>query len=423
MPVSAHEPARPAPAAGRGRASAEDRGRAGAEDPGFGVYVHWPFCQSICPYCDFNRRLADGVDHGRWAQALVAELEHFQAETPGRGVTSVFFGGGTPSLMEPETVAAVIAAVRARWAAADDLEVTLEANPSSAEAGRFRAFREAGVNRLSVGVQSFRDETLKFLGRRHSAAEARDALGAAADAFERFSFDLIYGLPGQSAADWAGELDAAGAFAGGHLSVYQLTIESGTPFHRDGVEAADEKTGAALYRTTQERLEALGLPAYEVSNHARPGAECRHNLSAWRGGDYVGVGPGAHGRLTGRLTGLLTGRPAREGGTDALYQVHDPGRWLAAVEAKGHATAKRRTLSPGARAEELVMTGLRLAEGVDRARFARLTGLDWGDVLDPAGLRRMVEGGFVEMDDDLIRATAAGRLRLNAVLGRLLAGA
>lgn len=401
MPASAAEP-RP-PAAGEGRR--------GAADPGFGVYVHWPFCESICPYCDFNRRLAEGVEQDRWARALVAEIGHFAAETGARTVASVFFGGGTPSLMAPETVHAVIAAVRDGWAIAEDLEVTLEANPSSAEAGRFRAYREAGINRLSLGVQSFADERLRFLGRLHSAAEAKAALGAAADAFERYSFDLISALPGETPAAWAGELDQAGAYLGGHISVYQLTIEPGTPFHRSGVRPADEETGAALFEITQERLEAMGLPAYEVSNHARPGQACRHNLAIWRGGDYVGVGPGAHGRLRGA------------NGTDALYQVHDPGRWLARVEGRGHATAKRRRLAPRDRAEELVMTGLRLGEGVDRARVARLTGLDLDDVLDPDGFARLLSGGFVEADGDRVRATPKGRLRLDTVLARLLAGA
>ncbi|MCH7937196.1 MAG: coproporphyrinogen III oxidase [Proteobacteria bacterium] len=382
-------------------------------DRGFGVYIHWPFCASMCPYCDFNSHVWDSIDHRRWRTALLSELNHFALETNGRTVTSVFFGGGTPSLMAPETAAALIAAVGKRWHTADDLEITLEANPSTAEAGRFRAFRDAGVNRLSIGVQSFRDETLSFLGRRHSVAEAKGALKMAADVFPRFSFDLIYGLAGQSPEDWGRELDealeVAKSLGAGHLSLYQLTIEPGTPFYRDGVKAAGGDAGAGLYGITQDKLIEAGLPAYEISNHARPGSECRHNLKIWRGGAYAGVGPGAHGRL-----------PARKR-TEALYQIHDPGRWLAAVERKGHGTAKRLALPRRARAEELLMTGLRLIEGVGRARFQSLTGRRVEDTLDKDGLKRMTGGGFVEMDDRSLRATPAGLLCLNEVLRHLLA--
>ncbi len=384
-------------------------------DPGFGVYVHWPFCQSLCPYCDFNSHVADAVDHaddqGRWAKALTGELGHFRARTAGKVVSSVFFGGGTPSLMRPETAAAVVDAVRANWRCAEDLEITLEANPSSAEAGRFRAFRDAGINRLSIGVQTFDDGSLRFLGRRHSAEEAGTAIAAAAETFDRFSFDLIYGLPGQSAAAWKEQLKTALAYASPHLSCYQLTVEPGTPFHRDGIEAADEKTGAALYEITQEILSAAGLPAYEVSNHARPGDECRHNLDIWRGGDYLGVGPGAHGRLSDAA------------GAEASHRILKPSRWLQKVAADGHGTGKVIRLSPAARAEELVMTGLRLAEGIDRRRFERLAGRSLMSILDADGLARMTDGGFVEIDDLGLRATAKGRLALNAVLAQLLARA
>ncbi len=382
-------------------------------DEGFGVYIHWPFCASMCPYCDFNSHVAEAVDHRRWRTALLSELNHFALETSARTVTSVFFGGGTPSLMAPETAAALIDAVRNRWPTADDLEITLEANPNSAEAGRFRAFRDAGVNRLSIGVQSFRDENLSFLGRRHSVAEAKSALKMAADVFPRFSFDLIYGLAGQSPEDWGRELDEALELAqslgAGHLSLYQLTIEPGTPFYRDGVEAAGGDVGAGLYGITQDKLIEAGLPAYEISNHARPGSECRHNVQIWRGGAYAGVGPGAHGRL-----------PAQKR-TEALYQIHMPERWLAAVEQKGHATAKRLALPRRARAEELLMTGLRLIEGVGRARFQSQTGRQLEDVIDTDGLKRMTGGGFVEMDEAGLRATPAGLLCLNEVLRHLLA--
>ena len=382
---------------------------AGARDPGFGIYVHWPFCASLCPYCDFNSHVAERVDHQRWRLALTAELAHFRDRTRDNVVTSVFFGGGTPSLMQPETVARVIDAVRTGWRYEPDLEITLEANPSSAEAAKFRALKEAGVNRLSLGVQSLDDAALRFLGRRHSAAEAKRAIAVAAEIFRRFSFDLIYGLPGQTADEWKQQLGEALELAGGHLSCYQLTIEPGTPFHRDRVQAADEATGAMLYDVTQEALSAAGLALYEVSNHARPGQECRHNVSGWRGGDYLGIGPGAHSRLT-------DGRRA-----EASHRILKPERWLAKVEAEGHGTAKTMALSTQARIEELVMTGLRLAEGISAKRFRRLTGRNLESVLDAGGLKRMTDGGFVTSDDFGLRATAKGRLCLNAVLGQLLA--
>lgn len=376
----------------------------------FGVYIHWPFCASKCPYCDFNSHVTEAIDHARWGQALLAELDCFASETKGRAVTSLFFGGGTPSLMAPETAAELIAAVKSHWTTPEDLEVTLEANPSTAEAGLFGAFRDSGVNRLSLGVQSFRDESLKFLGRGHSADEAKNAIILAAGIFPRFSFDLIYGLPDQTPERWQEELTAALNFAGNHLSVYQLTIEPGTPFFRDGVPAADEKNGTALYEITQSILEGAGLGAYEISNHAREGHQCRHNLDIWRGGDYAGIGPGAHGRLTGAS------------GTDAVYQIHKPGRWLDKVEADGSGTAKRSTLKTAERAEEILMTALRLSEGADRERFRSLTGIELVGWLDGNGLSRMIEGGFLELDDSNLRATASGKLCLNEVLRQLLAG-
>ena len=372
-----------------------------------GGYIHWPFCASKCPYCDFNSHVTDSVDSDRWRSALLAELAHFAAETRGRAVTSVFFGGGTPSLMDPDTAAALIEAVKSHWRTDPGLEVTLEANPSTAPiatgAGRFRNFFEAGVNRLSIGVQSFDDGALGFLGRGHSADEARDALRLAAETFPRFSFDLIYGLPDQTPDDWTRELDSALSLSGDHLSLYQLSIEPGTPFHRDGVRAVGDDLGAALYRITQEKMEQAGLPSYEISNHARSGFECRHNLDIWRGGDYAGVGPGAHGRLT------------NASGTETIYQIHTPERWLAAVEAGGHATAKRKTLTPIERAEEILMTGLRLSEGIRRDRLAELE-----NIIDASGLTRMIGGGFLENGGGGLRATLSGRLCLNEVLRQLL---
>ncbi|MED5395136.1 MAG: radical SAM family heme chaperone HemW [Pseudomonadota bacterium] len=372
------------------------------------IYVHWPFCQSKCPYCDFNSYVAESIDHVLWRHALLTELEALAGETPGRTVTSVFFGGGTPSLMPPKTAADVIDAIGRKWRTADDLEITLEGNPSTTEIGLFGEFRAAGVNRLSVGVQSFDDASLWFLGRRHSAAEARNAIVAAQRHFPRTSFDMIYGLPAQTTEGWRRELTEALELAGEHLSLYQLTIEPGTPFHRDCVEAADDDTGSELYELTHELTGAAGLPAYEVSNHAYLGAECRHNLNIWRGGDYAGVGPSAHGRLT------------TDGVTHAVYRIHDAGRWLEAVAERGHGTAKRTLLAPEGRCQELVMTGLRLAEGIDRGRFRRLAVCELLNAVDSGGLERMIDGGFVALDDDRLTATPAGRLRLNAVLGELL---
>jgi putative oxygen-independent coproporphyrinogen III oxidase len=387
---------------------------------GFGVYIHWPFCLAKCPYCDFNSHVREAVDGARWRAALLAELDHWAQATrsetaaPGREVTSIFFGGGTPSLMAPETVAALIERVRARWPVADDLEITLEANPGAAETARLAAFAEAGVNRVSIGVQSLDDDALKFLGRIHGRTQAVAAVERAAALFPRFSFDLIYARPRQDETALRRELDNALALAGGHLSLYQLTIEPGTAFHtahRLGDFAMPgEESAARLYEVANEVLEAAGLPAYEISNHARPGEASRHNLTYWRYGDYVGVGPGAHGRLT------------RAGGAkQATRQRRLPEAWLKAVEAEGHATEERVTLSPAERFEEMLMMGLRLREGVALAAIVEETGSSFADQVDATTLARLIDGGFLALDDEHLRATPAGRLRLNAVLGALLA--
>jgi oxygen-independent coproporphyrinogen-3 oxidase len=354
----------------------------------------------------------EAVDEARWRRALLAELDHYGALTQGRRVTSLFFGGGTPSLMSPATVGAVIDRLACHWEIADDLEITLEANPTSVEAGRLAGYRAAGVNRVSLGVQSLEDEALRFLGRRHSAAEALAAVGLARTLFPRVSFDLIYARPGQSLAAWRAELDRALGVAADHLSLYQLTIEPGTVFEQayargDFVLPAEEDA-AALYEATQETLAAAGLPAYEISNHARPGAESRHNLTYWRYGDYVGVGPGAHGRLT--LDGVK--RAAR--------QHRAPEAWLAEVERAGHATRGWQEIAQPERLEELLLMGLRLTDGIARARFQEEAGRAPEALLDPARLARLTEGGFLVLDKDGLRATAAGRARLNAVLAALV---
>jgi oxygen-independent coproporphyrinogen-3 oxidase len=374
------------------------------------IYVHWPFCVSKCPYCDFNSHVRDSVDQRRWRDALVRELSHWADEMQGREVGSIFFGGGTPSLMEPETVAAVIGTAASRWRFADDIEITLEANPNSAEAARFAAYREAGVNRVSLGVQSLDDAALRMLGRAHDAREALTAVEAAAKTFPRFSFDLISARPEQTVAAWRDELSRALAHAGDHLSVYHLTIEKGTPFfaaQRSGaLRVPDEEDAAALYETTQEILETRGMPAYEISNHARPGHESHHNLAYWRSDDYIPIGPGAHGRIT------------KDGVTLAITNRRAPEAWLDAVERDGHATEERHALSPDERRDEVVMMGLRIAEGISRDRFRARTGKIIEDALDPARIARLSE--FLVLDEKGLRATPAGRVRLNAVLAALL---
>ena len=376
------------------------------------LYVHWPFCVSKCPYCDFNSHVREAVDHKRWRAALLAELGSVAAATPGRRLGSIFFGGGTPSLMEPETVATVIAEAARRWGLAPDCEITLEANPNSADAARFAAYRDAGVNRVSLGVQALDDRALRLLGRAHDAKEALAAVAIAARTFPRFSFDLIYARPDQTVAAWREELSRALAHAGEHISVYQLTIEKGTPFygaHRRGELAVpDEEEAAALYEATQDVLEAAGLPAYEVSNHARPGAESRHNLAYWQAADYAGIGPGAHGRIT------------RDGATYATVNRRAPEAWLDAVERAGSGTEERRALDAAERLDEVVMMGLRIAEGIPHARFAERTGRTIADALDPTRLARLVDGGFLVLDARGLRATPSGRLRLNAVTAALL---
>ena len=380
-------------------------------DPGFGVYVHWPFCLSKCPYCDFNSHVRGAaIDEERYLAAFKAEIAHRAALAPGRNVRSVFFGGGTPSLMRPETVRGVIDAIGAAWRLDPEAEITLEANPTSVEAERFRGYRSAGVNRLSIGVQALNDPDLKALGRKHTAAEALAAVKLAAALFPRFSFDLIYGRPGQGAAKWRlGEL-AALDYAGDHVSLYQLTIEPDTIFERlraaGKLELPDEDLSLALFETTREVTEARGLPAYEVSNHARPGGESRHNLIYWRYGEYAGVGPGAHGRL---LTSK--GRLAQE-------TERHPEMWLTQVETEGHGLVESVALSREEQGDEFLLMGLRLSEGVDPRAFEKLTGRD----IDPARVESLIEDGFLERDErGRIRVTAMGAPLLDTVVADVAA--
>jgi oxygen-independent coproporphyrinogen-3 oxidase len=383
------------------------------DDAGFGVYVHWPFCLAKCPYCDFNSHVRERIDQARWKKALIAELDHFAADTQGRTVTSVFFGGGTPSLMAPETVGAVVERIARHWRTDDRVEITLEANPTSVETGRLAGYAAAGVNRISLGVQALDDAQLRFLGRRHSSAEALAALALARRHFERVSFDLIYARPGQTLEDWQEELRTALDHVGDHVSLYQLTIEPGTSFEqahaRGDFAMPDEDAASALYESTGEILGGLGLQAYEISNYARPGAECRHNLTYWRYGDYVGIGPGAHGRLT------------IEGDKFATRQHRAPERWLEMVESSGHATRKRLPLTLEERFEEMLMMGLRMSEGVSRDRVHREIGKRIEALVDADRVASLIEGGFLVLDEHSLRATPAGRQRLDAVLADLIA--
>ena len=375
---------------------------------GFALYVHWPFCAAKCPYCDFNSHVAASIDQPRWLAAYRAEIGRLGAELPGRVLNSIFFGGGTPSLMAPETVAGVIEAARAQWPFANDIEITLEANPTSVETGRFRAYADAGVNRVSMGMQALNDDDLRRLGRMHSVAEGRAAFDIARDCFTRVSFDLIYARQDQDRAHWRRELTEALAMAVDHLSAYQLTIEPGTAFGarhaKGGLKGLpDDDLSADMYLDTQEICAAAGMPTYEISNHARPGAESRHNLVYWRQGDWAAVGPGAHGRLS-----LPNGRWATEA-------HRAPGEWLAAVEARGNGDSLREVLTLSDRAMEYLLMSMRLTEGMDVARYlAHGTELPQGRVTDLIGL------GLVTQAEMRLAATATGRPVLNAILRELV---
>jgi oxygen-independent coproporphyrinogen-3 oxidase len=377
----------------------------------FGVYIHWPFCLSKCPYCDFNSHVRQAaIEEPRYVKAFAAEIAATAARVPGRTVSTIFFGGGTPSLMQPATVAAILDAVGRHWTVAPDVEITLEANPTSVEATRFRGYRAAGVNRVSLGVQSLDDTILKQLGRLHTAREALDAVAIARSIFARYSFDLIYARPGQTVAAWRAELARALAEAAEHLSLYQLTIEPDTPFaalHAGGkLVLPDDDLGRDLYDLTLDQCAAAGLPAYEVSNHARPGAECRHNLVYWRYGEYAGIGPGAHGRLVVDGTRRATATEKR------------PEGWLAQVEARGHGVTVDDALTRVEQADELLLMGLRLAEGIDPARYAALAGRP----LELERIAALAGHGFVETTPDgRLRVTRSGFPVLDAVVADLAA--
>ncbi len=376
---------------------------------GFGLYIHWPFCQSKCPYCDFNSHVAATIDQARWKRAYLTEIDRIGALTQDRVLNTVFFGGGTPSLMDPDVVAAVLDRVRATWPMVNDPEITLEANPGSVEAGRFRAFRGAGVNRVSMGVQALNDADLRSLGRLHSVAEARAAFDVARTTFDRVSFDLIYGRQDQTATDWTAELRRALTMAVDHLSLYQLTIEPGTAFGdrfaKGGLRGLpSEDLAADLYEITQDLCGQAGLPAYEVSNHATAGSESRHNLIYWRAGDYAGIGPGAHGRLTLDGTRWATECPK------------PPGAWLNVVERTGSGDLVPTALTGEDRGHEYLLMGLRLTEGLSLSRLSCMS----GKALPSEKLHPLTELGLIQVDGDALRTTPAGRMVLNGVLRALV---
>lgn len=370
------------------------------------LYVHWPFCVSKCPYCDFNSHVREGVDQAAWRAALLTDLAHEASVLPGRKLQSIFFGGGTPSLMPPETVAAILDAADRAWGFAEGIEITLEANPSSVEAARFADLARAGVNRVSLGLQSLDDQALKFLGRAHDVNEGQAALGIAQSVFPRVSFDLIYALPGQRLADWRAELARALSFGTEHLSLYQLTIEPGTRFATDALAGRivipDGDSAADLFEATRADTAAAGLPAYETSNHARPGSESRHNLAYWRYQDYAGIGPGAHGRRGGLAT----------------VRRKKPENWMAAIERNGHGMEVEDPLTPSIRATEALLMGLRLAEGVNLDRITRLNA---GVVpVDLAAVERLEALGLIARSPGRLRVTEAGALLLDAILPEIV---
>jgi putative oxygen-independent coproporphyrinogen III oxidase len=376
------------------------------EEP-LALYIHWPFCVSKCPYCDFNSHVREAVDQADWRDALLADLAHEAQLLPGRRLTSIFFGGGTPSLMEPATVAALIDAAREHWPAGGDLEITLEANPNSVEAASFADLAAAGVNRLSLGLQSVDDDQLAFLGRAHSAREGLEALDIAQKHFARVSFDLIYALPGDSEAVWAATLERALSLGTGHLSLYQLTIEPGTRFAAlaaaGKLETLDNDAAAALYELTADVTAGAGLPAYEISNHARAGQESRHNLTYWRYGDYAGVGPGAHGRRLGQR----------------IVRHRKPENFVSALRRNGHGIAEQEPLTATECADEALVMGLRLAEGVDANAIAERFGLP--AIVNWSAVDRLVASGHLSRDGTRICTTKAGRILLDCILGEIVA--
>ncbi|MCF8495926.1 MAG: radical SAM family heme chaperone HemW [Alphaproteobacteria bacterium] len=376
------------------------------------IYIHWPFCASKCPYCDFNAHVRERIDEDSWKNAYLAALSHYAEMLPERIISSVFFGGGTPSLMPPATVQAIVDSIQKHWRITNDIEITLEANPTSVEREKFLAFKEAGINKVSLGIQSLNDDDLQFLGRKHSVRDALTAIETAANVFERASFDLIYARPNQTLKNWQEELEKALDYTARHLSLYQLTVERNTPFHVDHAQGKfsmpDEELAADFYILTQEIMTSRGLPAYEVSNHAAPGEESRHNMAYWTGGDYIGIGPGAHGRITLDSTKYATRDHAA------------PEIWLERVQTSGYGRTLLDPLSPEDRFLEGFMTGLRLRKGISLSELERRSGADWAALLDQDKINIAQKEGWAERSENTLRLTTEGILRMNALIPYLL---
>lgn len=373
------------------------------------IYIHWPFCKSKCPYCDFNSHVSEAIDHNQWKQAYIKEISHYARKFDNRNVTSIFFGGGTPSLMRPEVVEEIINAITKYWKISSQIEITLEANPTSVEVEKLRAIKAAGVNRISMGVQSFNDKNLKFLGRGHSSEEAKSALREVRRIYDNYSFDIIYALPGQSLDELNSEIKTALSLSANHLSLYQLTIEKGTPFFADHASGKfilpDEDMSTQMYELVESSLSKVGLENYEVSNYAKPGFESRHNLTYWRYGEFLGIGPGAHGRLR-RSTNI-----------EATVNIHKPEKWLSSVLEKGSGVQKRDEIDSQSVLEEFLIMGLRLKSGISNDNFINEIGSRPEEVLDFSSLRKH---GLIEADELGFRATKSGRLVLNSVIAKLL---
>jgi len=375
---------------------------------GLAIYVHWPFCLKKCPYCDFNSHVRPTINHDQWRNALLTELTHSAEYRPDAVITSIFFGGGTPSLMHPETVSAIIEAVKTYWPHSKNPEITLEANPTSVESKKFEAFNKAGVNRLSMGIQSLNGDALAYLGRQHSCAEALAALETANAIFAQTSFDLIYARPHQTPDHWQRELEQAIEYARGHLSLYQLTIEPGTEFFRNNQQAMEADLQADLYHLTANITQQHGFQAYEVSNYCQPGQASLHNLTYWQGGDYLGIGPGAHERIQSHDE------------WHARHRIHNPERWMASVKKHGHGIAKNQIIKPRVRAEEILMMSLRLQNGLSEETLRTQTGLGFTDVIDTDVLNMLISQGFLMFTNNTLSTTPDGRLCLNALLAKLL---
>jgi putative oxygen-independent coproporphyrinogen III oxidase len=370
----------------------------------FGLYVHWPFCVSKCPYCDFNSHVNNSVDHDKWAIAYEKELHRVFQESQNQTISSIFFGGGTPSLMDPKTVDTILKTAESLWGFSPDIEITLEANPTTVEIDTFANYKAAGINRLSIGIQSLHDDALKYLGRAHSSTEARFALESAQKTFDRFSFDLIYARPDQTLENWQNELKQALDIAHGHLSLYQLTIEPGTEFFKQKVQAVDEDLGADLFDLTQSIMADYKMPAYEISNHAVQGQESRHNLIYWQGDDYVGIGPGAHSRLN----------------MQAIHQIYKPDLWIDGVFHKGSGEQKRKPLDRNERAVEMIMMGLRLSEGISKEKFEGLNKQPLAHFLDADSVALLKENDLLVENETQLKCSADGLKCLNGVLEKIL---